>query len=123
MVTWSGRGGVKARKGTATGRKATIKCRPGCSLRPGCWGKAQSGAKEGTEQMTDDERLAYIRAQIASRCPEVGRDALAPPEDTEEMLPASIVLQIVEVIDRMSERLAVYEVKFAEPEPLPARLH
>ena len=96
---------------------------PGVLTPPRLLGQGAIGAKEGTEQMTDDERLAYIRAQIASRCPEVGRDALAPPEDTEEMLPASIVLQIVEVIDRMSERLAVYEVKFAEPEPLPARLH
>ena len=31
-------------------------------------------------------------------------------------------MQIMEVIDRMSERLAVYEAKFAEPEPLPERL-
>jgi hypothetical protein len=50
-------------------------------------------------------------------------EALSPGDEPEEMLPASIVLQIVEVVDRMSERLQGYEAKFAAAEPLPARLH
>jgi hypothetical protein len=76
--------------------------------------------------MTDDERRAYVIDMIRHRCPELGPDDLAllsPRDDPEEMLPASIVLQIVEVVDRMSERLAGFERQFAAAEPLPARLH
>ena len=76
--------------------------------------------------MNDDERLAYVIDLVRHRCPELGPEdlaLLAPSDDPEEMLPASIVLQIVEVVDRMSERMDRYEAKFAAAEPIPARLH
>ncbi len=77
--------------------------------------------------MTDD-RLNYIRALIGHRCPELGPDdlaLLAPPEDPEEMLPASILQQVVEILDRMTARQDQIEARFAsaQPEPVPARLH
>jgi hypothetical protein len=78
--------------------------------------------------MTDDERLAYVIDLVRHRCPELGRDdlaLLAPPEDTEEMIPGRIVMQVMEVIDRMTERQDRFEAQLAaaEPIPIPARLH
>jgi hypothetical protein len=74
----------------------------------------------------------YVRNLIAARIPELSADqiiaALSPgdlDDDPEEMIPGRIVMQVMEVLDRMSDKLAVYEAKFADPEPvvLPPRLH
>ena len=59
----------------------------------------------------NDDRAKYIRAIIRHRVPEATEAELSKFLDTsdrasnpEEMIPASIVIQIMEVIDRMSER-------------------
>ena len=80
--------------------------------------------------MNDDERLAYVIDLVRHRCPELGPADLAllvPPDDPEEMLPASILQQVVEILDRMTARQDQIESRFAaaQPEPvtLPPRLH
>jgi hypothetical protein len=76
--------------------------------------------------MTDDDRDRTLRI-ILARCPELSeRDIVGLlAESGDEMIPGRIVMQVMEVLDRMSERLAVYEAKFADPEPVvvPSRLH
>jgi hypothetical protein len=81
--------------------------------------------QDGTDAVTDDERFAYIRALIASRCPELGPDdlaLLAPPPDP-EMVPASVFGQVVEVLDQMIARQDRFEAQLAAAEPIPAVLH
>ena len=76
-----------------------------------------------------DERLEYVRRLIAARIPELSEDLalLALPDDPEEMLPASILQQVVEILDRMTARQDQIESRFAsaQPEPVtvPPRLH
>lgn len=77
----------------------------------------------------NDERAATIRALISSRCPELTEaevaEALSPGDDP-EMVPVSIVEQIMTVIDRMTERQDRFEANLAaaaEPVILPPRLH
>jgi hypothetical protein len=75
--------------------------------------------------MTDDERDRTLRI-ILARCGDVlsERDiARLVVASDDEMIPGHIVMEVMTVLDRMSERLAVYEAKFAEAEPIPARLH
>ena len=72
--------------------------------------------------MTDDDRTAYVIDMIRHRCPELGPDdlaLLAPPEDP-DAIPGHIAMQIMTVLDRMSERMDGYEAKFAGAEPIPA---
>ena len=80
----------------------------------------------------NDDRAKYIRAIIRHRVPEATEAELSKFLDTsdrasnpEEMIPASIVIQIMEVIDRMSERQDRFEARLAAAEPitLPPRLH
>ena len=79
----------------------------------------------------NDDRAVYVRQLIAARCPELSVDevieAFAPGDDLDgdEMIPGRIVMQIMEVIDRMSERQDRYEAQLAAAEPitLPPRLH
>jgi hypothetical protein len=75
--------------------------------------------------MTDDERLGYLIGLIRHRVPEATEAdlaLLAPPPD-EDAIPGHIAMQIMTVLDRMSERMDGYEAKFAASEPIPARLH
>lgn len=78
----------------------------------------------------NDERAATIRAMVMSRCLELTEaevaEAFGPGDQPEEMLPASIVEQILTVIDRMTERQDRFEANLAaaaEPVILPPRLH
>jgi hypothetical protein len=67
--------------------------------------------------MTDDERDRTLRI-ILARCGDVlsERDiARLVVESDDEMIPGHIVMEVMTVLDRMSERLAVYEAKFADP--------
>jgi hypothetical protein len=55
----------------------------------------------------NDDRLTYIRAVVSHRCPELGPDDLAliggaAPDD---MLPPSIGLQIMEVVEALADRV------------------
>jgi hypothetical protein len=73
--------------------------------------------------MTDD-RLSYLIDMIRHRVPEATEAdlaLLAPPPDP-DMLPASILQQVVEVIDKMAARQDRFEAQLA-PEALRARLH
>jgi hypothetical protein len=80
----------------------------------------------------DDDRLAYVVDLIRHRCPELSEAEVAkflagfnsaPDDDREEMLPASIVGQIMQVLDRMIERQDRMEAQLAPAEPIPARLN
>jgi hypothetical protein len=67
----------------------------------------------------------YVRRLIAARAPELSErdlDLIGEPPDP-DAIPGHIALQIMEVLDQMSDRLDRYEAKFAEAEPVPARLH
>jgi hypothetical protein len=75
--------------------------------------------------MTDD-RAEYVRRLIAARVPELTEaeitEAFTPPPDA-DAIPGHIGLQIMEVLDRMSDRMEGFERQFAASEPVPARLH
>jgi hypothetical protein len=75
--------------------------------------------------MTDDDRLAYLIDLIRHRVPEATEADIARllVESDEEMIPGRIVMQVIEVIDRMSDRMEGFERQFAASEPVPARLH
>ena len=79
---------------------------------------------QGSDDPDDREARDRIMRIVMARCGDVltTRDIAHLLVD-DELIPGHIVMQVMEVIDRMSERLAVYEAKFAEPEPLPERLH
>ncbi len=57
------------------------------------------------------DRAAYARALIASRCPELDPADLAALGDAPDpdMLPATIGVQIMEVLERMADRMDAFE--------------
>lgn len=67
---------------------------------------------------TDDDRDDYIRNVIAHRCPELTDDDLAmlsqPDEFLGELLPVEIGHQILEVVDRLFDRMTALEDAVAQ---------
>jgi hypothetical protein len=58
----------------------------------------------------EDDRAAYVRALIASRCPELGPSDLAMLAEADpHALPGSIGVQIMEVLERMADRMDAFE--------------
>lgn len=60
----------------------------------------------------DDDRAAYVRCLIASRCPELGPSDLAMLTEATpdpDMLPARIGVQIMAVLERMADRMDAFE--------------
>jgi|HubBroStandDraft_6_1064221.scaffolds.fasta_scaffold3441979_1 hypothetical protein len=57
----------------------------------------------------DDDRIAYIRALINHRCPELGPADLAliadAPPDSDDRLPMAIGLQILQVVEALADKL------------------
>jgi hypothetical protein len=58
----------------------------------------------------DRNRIAYIRALIASRCPELGQSDLAlivdaPPDDSDTAIPAAVADRIMDVLLAFEARL------------------
>lgn len=71
--------------------------------------------------MTDDERDRTLRI-ILARCGDVlsERDiARLVVESDDEMIPGHFVMEVMTVLDRMSERLAVYEPSSPRPSRSP----
>jgi len=60
----------------------------------------------------EDDRAAYVRSLIASRCPELSTDDLALlGEPDPDAIPASIGVQILEVLDRLMDRMDRMEAR------------